>query len=675
MNKPPRGKRVASRPNSARFASQYGPPDKVTEMGLFLHACEGDMKTRIRSEKLLPLERFLPKPPAPKKVTKKTPAGRARGRGGYQRGGRGGGRGVGGFRGGRGGRGGNRVGGRGGMGLKVKTGLKIKTYFQSSINKLCQANELPPAMEKIHFTTKASNYIKEKVFTSIVTKKTELEINEEVKEEINELYVDTQTSISFQEHNAAEVDTLIGLQNCILIPSYASRVVNENGYSEWLVRVHGWAYGTSQSRKKKLVLGMARRVAGLNKDDEKSKLLEDRISMFLTKNLRNQRYKVQIVSLAHPSHMELDEDPDKVDTNVDDDDDCDDDNDDDDTSSNLSENTGNSTLTNCQDLHPSISITSNTGHFHNIIRIPVEIVDEWVIKAQKEGNGDGNHVRLLKLEALPESEGRRHARPSYGTVSLIEDEGISVISDIDDTIKLTGVSSGPRIALSNTFLYELCEVPGMADVYMDWYNKAHLKFYNDLVKSLLEEPGLTKKKYIEKIFKDFPRRKFILIGDSGEYDMEIYSKIASTYPEQVLHVFIRDVSSESLKKLSESSTKRSRSFPFISTRSSSNVPIRTKTMPPAVDTSKCNNNSNIISDIDEMLHSPETLASVTPDTLLQKFYDKVETCKALVPNSAFTLFKDSRELRENMIVNREFELLLEKQRQRPSRQNTHIDLI
>ncbi|CAG8599204.1 7034_t:CDS:2 [Rhizophagus irregularis] len=470
-------------------------------------------------------------------------------------------------------------------------------------------------MEKIHFTTKASNYIKEKVFTSIVTKKTELEINEEVKEEINELYVDTQTSISFQEHNAAEVDTLIGLQNCILIPSYASRVVNENGYSEWLVRVHGWAYGTSQSRKKKLVLGMARRVAGLNKDDEKSKLLEDRISMFLTKNLRNQR--------------------------------------------NLSENTGNSTLTNCQDLHPSISITSNTGHFHNIIRIPVEIVDEWVIKAQKEGNGDGNHVRLLKLEALPESEGRRHARPSYGTVSLIEDEGISVISDIDDTIKLTGVSSGPRIALSNTFLYELCEVPGMADVYMDWYNKgasihyvsnspwqlfpmlkqffhikrfppgsAHLKFYNDLVKSLLEEPGLTKKKYIEKIFKDFPRRKFILIGDSGEYDMEIYSKIASTYPEQVLHVFIRDVSSESLKKLSESSTKRSRSFPFISTRSSSNVPIRTKTMPPAVDTSKCNNNSNIISDIDEMLHSPETLASVTPDTLLQKFYDKVETCKA-----------------------------------------------
>ncbi|GBB83650.1 hypothetical protein RclHR1_10350006 [Rhizophagus clarus] len=547
-------------------------------------------------------------------------------------------------------------------------------------------------MERIHFTTKA---IKEKVFTSISSKKTELEINRETKE-INELYVDAQTSISLQEHSTAEADTLSNLHNCILIPSYAFRVAN----GKWLAQVHGWAYGTSQSRKKKLVLGMARRVAGLNKDDEKSKLLEDRISMFLTKSLRNQRYKVQIVSLAHPSHMELDNDPDEISDDVCYDDDYDDENDNYDANSELSQDTRNSALANCHELY----ITSNTGHFCGTISIPVETVNEWVIKAQEEGNGDGNHVRLLKLEALPENEGRQ-ARPSYGFVSLIEAEGISVISDIDDTIKLTGVASGPRVALSNTFLYDLCEVPGMAEVYMDWYNKgasihyvsnspwqlfpmlkqffhvkrfppgsAHLKFYNDLVKSLLEEPGLTKSNYIKQIFEDFPRRKFILIGDSGEYDMEIYARIASMYPQQVLHVFIRDVSTESLKKLSESSSKRSRSFPFIPTRSPSNVLIRTKTMPPAVDTSKCNNNSNIISDTDEMPLSPESLTPATPDTPLQKFFDRVEACKALVPNNAFTLFKHSQELRENKMVNREFELLLEKQRRRPSRQNTHIDL-
>jgi|tagenome__1003787_1003787.scaffolds.fasta_scaffold20760143_1 hypothetical protein len=244
-------------------------------------------------------------------------------------------------------------------------------------------------MEKIHFTTKAANYIKGKYFTT-VTNKTEIrEIDGEIKEEINELYAETHTSaeIPSQGNNIVEeVETLNELQNCILIPSYASRVVNEEGNTEWLARVRGWAYGTKQNRKKKLVLGMARHVAGVNKDDEKSKLLEDRISMFLARNLRNQRFKVQIVGLAHPSHMELDRDPDEA---VD--------------SDNIkSEDTSNSTSTVYQDLHPSIHITSNTGHFCGIIRIPVDIVDEWVVKAQEKGHGDGNHVRLLKLEALPE---------------------------------------------------------------------------------------------------------------------------------------------------------------------------------------------------------------------------------------------------------------------------------
>ncbi|RIA94375.1 hypothetical protein C1645_567137 [Glomus cerebriforme] len=498
-------------------------------------------------------------------------------------------------------------------------------------------------MEKSHFTTKASKYIKGKYFTSTVTSKTEVR---EINEEIN---VDTQTSISLQENSTTELNDL---HNCILIPSYAKRVEG----NMWLARVRGWAYGTSQTRKKKLVLAMARRVAGLNKDDEQSKLLEDRISMFLTKNIRNQRYEVQITSLAHPSHMELDKDP-----NADDDDNGDDYGDDDDVKSNLSENTSNSTSTIYQDL----SNTENTGHFYGTIEIPVEIVDEWVAKAQKEGYKDENHTRLLKLKALP--EGRKCARPSYGSVSLIEVEGISVISDIDDTIKLTNIVGGPRAALSNTFLYDLCEVPGMAKVYMDWYNKgasihyvsnspwqlfpmlkqffhtkrfppgsAHLKLYNDLVKKLFEEPGLSKYNYITEIFEDFPSRKFILIGDSGENDMEIYSKIANKYPKQILHVFIRDVSTEILKKLPE----RSRSFSFIPTRSSSNISIRTtKTMPPAVDT-----NNIIDSDIEYSVSSPEPLTPITPsDMALQKFSDRVEACKALVPNGAFTLFKSSED--------------------------------
>ncbi|PRT55337.1 H/ACA ribonucleoprotein complex subunit 1 [Wickerhamiella sorbophila] len=169
------------------FGGPQGPPDEVVEMGIFVQDCEGDIVCRssnpkvpyfnapiylenkslvgkvdeilgpinevfftikptdgivatsfksgdkffIGSEKLLPLERFLPKPAAPK-VKKPRTGGGAGGRGGFGgRGGRGGfssGRGSygggrggfsggrGGFSGGRGGFGGGRGGGRGGRG-------------------------------------------------------------------------------------------------------------------------------------------------------------------------------------------------------------------------------------------------------------------------------------------------------------------------------------------------------------------------------------------------------------------------------------------------------------------------------------------------------------------------------------------------------------------------------
>ncbi|OUT22676.1 H/ACA ribonucleoprotein complex subunit 1 [Pichia kudriavzevii] len=152
------------------FAPQ-GPPDRVFEMGEFLHSCEGDIvcksinekipyfnapiylenktqvgkvdeilgplnevfftikpsegvqatsfkegdKFYIGGDKLLPLERFLPKPKsyAPKPPKKKGPKGQGASRGGG-RGGFGGRGGRGGFGASRGGRGG--FGGRGGRG-------------------------------------------------------------------------------------------------------------------------------------------------------------------------------------------------------------------------------------------------------------------------------------------------------------------------------------------------------------------------------------------------------------------------------------------------------------------------------------------------------------------------------------------------------------------------------
>ena len=43
---------------------------------------------------------------------------------------------------------------------------------------------------------------------------------------------------------------------------------------------------------------------------------------------------------------------------------------------------------------------------------------------------------------------------------------------------------------------------------------------------------------IEKIITDFPLRKFILFGDSGEEDPEIFSEIIKKYTSQIERVYV-----------------------------------------------------------------------------------------------------------------------------------------
>uniref|UniRef100_UPI0030F65900 App1 family protein n=1 Tax=uncultured Wocania sp. TaxID=2834404 RepID=UPI0030F65900 len=41
--------------------------------------------------------------------------------------------------------------------------------------------------------------------------------------------------------------------------------------------------------------------------------------------------------------------------------------------------------------------------------------------------------------------------------------------------------------------------------------------------------------------KTYPNLKFILIGDSGEHDPDIYLEIAETYPDRILAIYLRSV--------------------------------------------------------------------------------------------------------------------------------------
>lgn len=168
-----------------------------------------------------------------------------------------------------------------------------------------------------------------------------------------------------------------------------------------------------------------------------------------------------------------------------------------------------------------------------------------------------------------------------GRIRLIEPDGVSLISDIDDTIKVTDIPSGTDTVLRNTFCRDFISLPEMAKSYNDlgdvpvhYISGGPQQMFGPLYDFLMIEPGgfpegtfhlnffpknlLSadtrrlavggfkstfdhKVEEITKLMKKFPRRQFILIGDSGEFDPEVYKKIRGERPDQVKEIRIRDL--------------------------------------------------------------------------------------------------------------------------------------
>ncbi len=154
--------------------------------------------------------------------------------------------------------------------------------------------------------------------------------------------------------------------------------------------------------------------------------------------------------------------------------------------------------------------------------------------------------------------------------------GLSVISDVDDTIKVSHVRERQKL-LRKTFY----EPDGMAAVYRAWATNGasfhyvsaspwqlyeplaeftstnrfpagswHMKQFrvkDSTFLALFDSPEAYQPGVIEPMLRQFPKRRFILVGDSGERDPEIYGALARKFPEQVHRIFIRDVTGEDAK--------------------------------------------------------------------------------------------------------------------------------
>jgi phosphatidate phosphatase APP1 len=182
--------------------------------------------------------------------------------------------------------------------------------------------------------------------------------------------------------------------------------------------------------------------------------------------------------------------------------------------------------------------------------------------------------RCLSMAALLDAN---DSRAFIGTIHVLSNSGVSVISDIDDTIKVSEVRNRQALLL-NTFCRPFKAVEGMAGLYRAWHTNGaqfhylsaspwqlyiplaefigkagfpagtfHMKAFrvkDSTVLALLGDPEAFKLKLIRPLFEQFPRRRFLLVGDSGEKDPEIYGQIAREFPRQVRGIFIRDVTDE-----------------------------------------------------------------------------------------------------------------------------------
>lgn len=294
-------------------------------------------------------------------------------------------------------------------------------------------------------------------------------------------------------------------ERLVFFPGIA-RPVNDG----WELTVHGWVHEPEERR----VLGaILRRVIGIDRDkltDAEREIYRARTRYFLPDNERHKVITVQAGIL--------------------------------------------------QRLSPP---TAPSGHFK---------LDWKLSNAQFAGLPVSNQCFAISALLDP-----KDTRSFPGVAHVLQKTGVSVISDIDDTIKISEVRDREALLL-NTFCRPFRAAPGMPELYCEWEKRGwqfhyvsaspwqlylplaeftgeagfpagtfHMKDFrvkDSTFLALLSDPQAYKSKVITPLFERFPDRQFVLVGDSGEKDPEVYGLLARKFPKQVSAILIRNVTHE-----------------------------------------------------------------------------------------------------------------------------------
>ena len=223
-----------------------------------------------------------------------------------------------------------------------------------------------------------------------------------------------------------------------------------------------------------------------------------------------------------------------------------------------------------------IAITDERGFFSFHFHLPGKerelLTKEWHI------------VHFNLLDQIIENQPQIY---TTGEVRIIpEDQSKIIVSDIDDTVMIShstqllrklrlmllknaltrlpfqGVAQfyqlladGKEKQENNPFFYVSSSEWNLYDLLDDFFSFNKLpkgvfllrKLNNSIYKFWKSGGGNHEHKYekIKSLLEFYPNPKFILIGDSGQKDPDIYSKIAMEFPGRIEAIFIRQIRSKS----------------------------------------------------------------------------------------------------------------------------------
>ncbi|KAJ5097694.1 hypothetical protein N7456_008415 [Penicillium angulare] len=158
-----------------------------------------------------------------------------------------------------------------------------------------------------------------------------------------------------------------------------------------------------------------------------------------------------------------------------------------------------------------------------------------------------------------------------GTAYLVPPTGLTVVSDIDDILRITKIYE-PEQGLINSFARPFTAWENMPDIYRNWSTSlpnTHFHYLTTTPEQITRNymqfiyanyPGgsfdtrplnfsdvsatLSIRKFLlQKVFETFPERKFILVADTSNSDvMKDYPEMATDFPGQVQCIFLRNTS-------------------------------------------------------------------------------------------------------------------------------------